>query len=243
MKTAFRAAFGTALALFVIVAGAVSLSLGKIVKTAVETAGPRVLGAPVSVESATISPLSGRGVLRGLVIGNPAGYESASAVSVGSVEIEVKLSSLLTDTIVVERVAVSAPELTWEIGPGGSNLARLQRNAEESAVRYGGEGSQGPRSPVAPEKKGKALLIEDFKVAGGKVCLAATAFGGQTLTASLPDVHLSNLGGPGRSPAEAAAQVLGAVANSAAGAVAQIGAHSLGTALSALGAIFNRGGK
>ena len=247
MKKALSAAIAAALVLFVIGLGVVSMSLGKIVKAAVEAAGPRVLGAPVTLGLATISPWSGRGTLRGLVIGNPAGFKSPRAVSVGSVEVELKLSSLLSDTVVVERVAVREPELTWEIGQGTSNLARLQRNAEDAAVRYGGEGSSAPRGAAEPAKKGKSLLIRDFTVTGGKIRLSATALGGQGLTAALPDLRMTDLGGKGRSPAEAAAQALGAITGSAQGAVSNIGGKAIdaarSAAMSALGAFLKRSRK
>ena len=247
MKKAFSASIAAALVLLMIGIGVVSLSLGKIVKSAVEAAGPRVLGARVTLGLVTISPWSGTGTLRGLVIGNPDGFQSPHAVSVGSVEIEVKLSSLLTDTIVVERVAVREPELIWEIGQGSSNISRLQKNAQEAAVRYGGEGSQGARSMSDPAKKGKSLLIRDFSVTGGKVGLSATALGSQGLSAALPDLHLTNLGGPGRSPAEVAAQAFDAITASAQGAVSNIGGKAIdqarGAVMKALGSFLKRNGK
>ncbi len=245
MKKAFRAAFAAALVLLAIGAGVLSVSLGKIVKTAVVEAGPRLLGAPVELGLVTISPWSGRGVLRGLVIGNPEGFKSPRAIRVGAVEVSVKLSSLLTDTIVVERVAVRDPELTWELGQGSSNLARLQQNAQASAAKLAGGTESAPAA--APAKGGKSLLIRDFSVTGGKVGLSATALGGEGLSAALPDVHLTNLGGPGRSPAEAASDAFRAIANSAQGAVAGAGSKALdaarGAAFNALSSLFKKVGK
>lgn len=235
MKNAFRAAAGLVLVLAVVVIGVVSLSLGRVVKTAVEAAGPRLLGAPVELSLVTVSPLTGGASLRGLVIRNPAGFKGPRAVSVELVAVKLKLSSLLTDTIVVESVEVREPELVWEVGNGGSNLTRLQRNAEESAAKLGGGAKSAPEP--APAKKGKSLLIERFDVTGGKVGLSATAFGGQGLTAPLPEVHLRNLGGKGRSPAEAASQALRAVAASAQGAVSNIGGKALDAAASAFGGL------
>jgi uncharacterized protein involved in outer membrane biogenesis len=247
MKKAFSAGIAAALVLLTVGIGVVSMSLGKIVKSAVEAAGPRVLGAPVTLGLVTISPWSGSGTLRGLVIGNPDGFKSPHAVSVGSVEVEVKLASLLTDTIVVERVAVREPELIWEIGQGSSNISRLQRNAQEAAARYGGEASQAAGGAPAPAKKGKSLLIRDFSVTGGKVGLSATALGSQGLTAPLPDVHLKNLGGKDRSPAQVAAQAFAAITSSAQGAVSNIGGKAIaevrGTAMKALGSFLKRNGK
>lgn len=229
MKKGFRAAFALILVFAVIGAGVVSLSLGKIVKTAVEAAGPRVLGAPVTLGLATLAPWSGRGTLRGLVVGNPEGFKGARAVSVDSIEIELKLASLLTDTIVVERVVVRRPEIVWEMGPGGSNLTRLQRNAEAAAAKLGG----GAASAPAPGKKGKSLLIRDLEITGGTVGLAASAFGDRALSAPMPDVRLTGLGGRGHSPAEAAAEALRVVTGSAQRGVSSIGAKTLDTAASA----------
>jgi uncharacterized protein involved in outer membrane biogenesis len=244
MKKAVSAAIAAALVLLMIALGVIASSLGRVVKTAVETAGPRLLGAPVTVVSVSISPLSGRGTLRGLVIGNPEGFRSAHAVSVGSVELVLKLSSLLSDTVVVESLAVREPELIWEIGEGSSNLLRLQRNAQEAAARYGGEASSAESKPA---QKGKSLLIRDFTVAGGKVALAATALGGQGLGAPLPDVHLTNLGGKGRSPAQVASEALAAITASARGAASDLGGKAAdaarGAAMKALGDFLRRSAK
>jgi uncharacterized protein involved in outer membrane biogenesis len=242
MKNALRAVVGLILVLVVIVVGVVSLSLGRVVKTAVEAAGPRVLGAPVTLGLVTVSPWSGRATLREVVIGNPSGYKSAHAVRVGLVDAKVKLASLLSDTIVVESVDIREPELVWEVGNGGSNITQLQRNAEEAAAKLGG-GAKAPAEPApAPAKAGKSLLIQRLDVTGGKVGLSATAFGGQGLSAPLPEVHLKDLGGKGRSPAQAVAEVMRAVTSSAQRAVTNIGGQALdaarGAAATALGGLF-----
>jgi uncharacterized protein involved in outer membrane biogenesis len=245
MRKFFRPAFTAVLVLAVVGIGVVSLTLGKIAKTAVEAAGPRVFGAPVTLRFAALSPLSGHGTLRGLVIGNPAGFKSPRAVSVDSIEIGVQLSSLLTDTVVVERVVVRRPEVVWELGTGGdSNLTRLQKNAEASAAKFGG----GASAPAAkPERAGKSLLIQDLEITGGVVGLSAAAFGSGTLSAPLPDLRLTNLGGKGRSPADVAAEAMGAVTRSAQSGVSNIGSKTLDAAASAarraLGDLFRRGGR
>ena len=243
MKKFFRAAFMAALVLAVIGVGAASMMLGSIVKTAVEAAGPRVLGASVTLGGVVLSPFSGRGTLRGLVIGNPEGFKGPHAVSVGSIEVAVKLSSLMTGTVVVESVAVREPEIDWELGPGGeSNLTRLQKNAMAAAAKLGGGASDNPSSSPA---RGKSLMIRRLEITGGKVGLSASALG--ALNAPLPDVHLRDLGGPGQSPAQVAAEALGAVTGSAQRAVSNVGSRALDAAAaaarSALGSFFKRAGK
>ncbi|MDE2491484.1 MAG: AsmA family protein [Elusimicrobia bacterium] len=211
MKNALRMAGALVAVLLLVAIGALSLFLGRIVKAGVEAAGPRVLGVPVTLASATIVPWSGRGTLRGLVIGNPPGFRGPQAVRVGEISVTLEPSSLFSDTIVVESVAVRAPEIDLELGPGGSNLARLQKNAEAAA----GGSAPAKAAPAAPAKKGKSLLIRDLAVTGGKVGLSAAALGGKDMSVALPDLRLTNLGGPGRSPAEAASQALREIASSA----------------------------
>lgn len=223
---ALKAALMFAVVLGAIAAGAVSLWLGRGVKLAVERYGPALVGAPVTVGAVILTPWSGRGAIKDLVVGNPPGFKGARALSVGSVEVKIRLSSLAGDTIVVDSVVVREPEILYEVGGGGSNLARLQRNAEAAL----------PRSGSAPAKGGpsKSLLISDLVVSGGKVGLAATALGGKGATIALPSVHLTGLGGKGRSPAQAVSEVLSALSGAAAKAVSGLGAKTLNEAASSV---------
>lgn len=218
----------------VVAAGALSMRLGRAVKLALETFGPRIVGAPVTVGSVGLAPWSGKGMISNLVIGNPPGFSGAKALSVGSVEVKLRLSSLMTDTIVVESVVVRNPEIFYELAGGGSNIARLQRNAE---------GAQG-KDAAAPKAEGgsKSLMIKDLLVSGGQVGLAAPALGAPAVRIPLPEVHLTNLGGKGRSPAQAVSETLAAIAGSAGQAASGAGAKALGDAAkSLLGGLF--GGK
>lgn len=223
---ALKAVIMFAVVLGIIAAGALSLWLGRGVKAAVERYGPGIVGAPVTVGAVMLTPWSGRGSIRNLVIGNPPGFKGAHALSVGSVEVKITLSSLASDTIVVESVVVREPEILYEMGGGGSNLSRLQRNAEGAKVQRA--------SAPASSGGGKSLFIKDLLVTGGQVGLSASALGEQGVKIPLPGVHLSNLGGKGRSPAQAVSEVLSAIAGSAGKAASGLGAKALGEAASSV---------
>lgn len=216
---ALKAALLFAVVLGAIAAGALSLWLGRGVKLAVERYGPALVGAPVAVGAVILTPWSGRGAIKDLVIGNPPGFKGAHALRVGSVEVKLKLPSLASDTIVVESVVVRDPEILYELGPGGSNLARLQRNAEAAV----------PKGGAAPPEAGpsKSMLVKDLVVSGGRVGLSASALGGKDVKLDLPAVHLTDLGGKGRSPAQAVSQVLAAISSGAARAAASIPVSSV----------------
>jgi len=219
-----------AVVLGVIAAGAASLWLGRGVKLAVEAYGPGIVGAPVTVGTVTLAPWSGRGAIRDLVVGNPPGFKGAHALKAGSVDVRIKLSSLAADTIVVESVEVREPEILYELGSGGSNLSRLQKNAESAVGK--------PAPAAAKSGPAKSLLIKDLRVSGGQISVAATALGTKAVTIPLPGVRLSNLGGKGRTPAQAVSEVLSAIAGTAGKAVSGLGAKALSDAASsALGAL------
>lgn len=228
---AFKALVVPGAVLVVIAAAAVSSRLGAGVKLAVERLGPGIVGAPVTVGGASLAPWSGRLTLTNLVVGNPPGFKGARALAVGLVDVRLQVSSLLTDTIVVESVTLREPEIDYELGAGGSNIARLQRNAEVAR-------GKAPEAAPGKPSKSKSLLVKDLLVTGGRV-------GVQGVKIALPGVHLTNLGGKGRSPAQAVSETLSAVAASAARAASGAGTKALGdaarTVLGNLGGMF--GGK
>ena len=87
--------------LVVLVLVFVFINLNSVVKKGVETVGPKLTKVDVRLGSANLSPMSGNGELSKLFVGNPEGYKTASAIEVGNVKVGVKLSSALSDTVVI----------------------------------------------------------------------------------------------------------------------------------------------
>lgn len=61
----------------------VGLFLDKAIKAGVETLGPKVTKVDVKLQSVGLSLLSGGGTIKGLMLGNPAGYKTPFAINVG----------------------------------------------------------------------------------------------------------------------------------------------------------------
>jgi hypothetical protein len=160
-----------------------------IIKKGVETAGPKVTKTPVSLAGANLSIFSGKGELTGLVVGNPEGFDTPNAFSLGTVRVELDPKSLLTDTIVVKSIYVDAPEVTYEQTLKGSNILQIKKNVSPPAE---GEEPEKPAEPEEPKAK-KKIIIKDFLVKGGKIKFSA-AMGGKTVNIPLPEIHLTNIG-------------------------------------------------
>ena len=195
----------------------VSLSLDGIVKRGVETVGPKVAKVDVKLATVKISLLSGSGQIGGLVVGNPEGFKSAQAISVGNASLALVPSSLMSDKIVIKSIRVDAPEITLETGLGGTNLKKILANLNETT---GGSDTNAAAQPKG-EKPAKKLQVDDFLITGAKLHLSVTGLGGATVP--LPEIHLSNLGQgeAGITAAELTKIVLAAVEQAAAKAAAE----------------------
>src|SRR6266480_5525714 len=121
------------LVLFVVAVGVSIYFLGAIVKKGVETVGPQITGTEIKLDSATLSLLSGSGKLKGLLVGNPEGFKTASAIKVGSVSVGVVAGSVFSDKVRVTQVNVQAPEITFEGGLKGNNLSKLLDHVQAAA--------------------------------------------------------------------------------------------------------------
>lgn len=223
--------------ILVVVAATIFLasSLDSIVKAAVETLGSEVTQAKVELDEAEISPTSGEGALRGFLIGNPKGFETPSLVELGEVSLKLDIATVTDDTVVIEEILISAPKVTYEVGPEGSNLEALQRNIEEYLGTKSGAGQseEGKTAGGAEESGGPKVIIKTLLITGGVVNVSHTALEGETLSASLPEIRLTNLGAEqgGATAGEVAEKIIAAVSEGVGAAVVPLGLDKLSEGL------------
>src|SRR6185436_2752949 len=149
---------------FILVVVALGLFLDGAIKKGVETLGPQIAKVDIKLDSVSLSLLSGSAKIKGLVVGNPEGYKTPNAISVGSTSVSVSPGSLLSDKIVVKSIRVEAPEITFEGGIGGNNLNKIRDNVNAT---IGGEGKTTSKEPATKEKKAaKKHQVNDFLITG-----------------------------------------------------------------------------
>src|SRR5512133_2494882 len=110
----------------------VSFSLDGLVKRGVETVGPRITKVDVKLDAVNLSPFSGSGKIKGLLVGNPEGYKTPSAIKVGSATLGVQPRSLFADKVIINTINVEAPEVTFETDLRGNNLSKILANLDET---------------------------------------------------------------------------------------------------------------
>lgn len=210
---------GLALALLVgVLAYVVYSRLDRIVEAALERYGSEITQTRVRVDGAHISPASGEGALRGLTIGNPEGFDADPVLRLGEIKLSLDVASLGGGPILIREIAIDRPAITYELGPGGSNLDAIQRNVEQYAAAM----TRSARESSA--EGGTRLVIEHFRVRGGQVTVSAKALQGRSLTAALPDLHLRDIGKAqgGATPGEVARQIAARLSRSVTQSVATL---------------------
>ncbi len=181
------------------------LSLDFIVKRAIETYAPDILQASVEVDEAKLSPADGAGALRGVRIGNPKGFRAPHAATAGTVELAVDPATVTKDVVLVRRIAVERPSITYEPGARGSNFDALQRNVE----RYVGA------NRAQAKQDGRRMIVESLTIRNARVTYAPqVGRGTATISFDLPDIQLRNVGKDrgGVTPGELAKIVVDALA-------------------------------
>jgi len=181
-------------------------NLGPLIKNAVNTYGPKITKTEMRLADVGISIFSGEAKLKGFYLGNPKGFKSPEAMKVGSVYVDVDEGSLTGDTMIIDKIAVVRPEITYEKARGTDNFQTILNNVKRT-VGAGGAS----KKETEKEGAGKKILIRDFIVEGGKVNLSMSMLAGKSVSASLPDIHLKDVGKGGASPAKAFEEVFAAL--------------------------------
>ncbi len=215
---------------------------GSMVKAAIEEYGSESTQVDVLVDSVQVTLGDKKAGVHGLTVGNPAGFKTARAISLGEVSVQLG-DDWSPDVIVIEEVMVNAPEITYEIGTGGSNIAKIQENVDNYVkdLTGGDDGKDESSSSSSDsantgqeEAEGPKVIINNFYIKNGKVNVSATMFGGKSLTTPLPDIHLKDIGKDddegGATPAEVVDKLISAITDKAGGAASSLDLSQLGLA-------------
>jgi len=165
--------------------GAQALNSG--VKKGVETVGPKVTQTPVTLESVNLSPFTGSGTLKGLLVGNPEGYKSENIFELGQIDVQIDTGTVFSDKIIIDKIHIRQPAISYEKTLTSSNVKELQKNIEAFT---------GPKDPAAPEPAPdsaakKQVVIRKLIIEEGTIYVGALGVG---QTVPLPLIEMSDIG-------------------------------------------------
>ena len=218
MNRGMRIGLG-AIAALVVVIGGVSVfllsNLDSLIKEAVEKVGTDATQAKVSLNEVSISIKSGSGYMRGLKVANPKGFKTPSAFELGGISITLDTGSIGQDPIVIKEIAITKPQVTYELGSGGSNVDAIQKNVDAYSKQFASGGG------AKKEGESPKIVIENLYIRGGEISVSAAFLQGKALTTPLADVHLKDIGKEkkGASPAEITKKIIDSITKGAGSAV------------------------
>jgi len=159
-------------------------NLGEVAAGAITHYGSAMTKARVGVEHVEIHPSTGKGVISGLLIGNPREFRTPHAIRVEAIEIDVDLNTLASDAIVVRMVLVSKPDVIYEKGEKLTNFDAIQRNIESYL---------GPAGKKA-QRGNTRLIVEELTICDATAHASAPFMQGKTVSIPLPDISLRDIG-------------------------------------------------
>jgi len=155
---------------------------------AVEKFGPKVTQTPVRLDEVDVSILSGTGSLKGLYIGNPEKFKSENIFALGQIDLDIDTSTLLSDQIIINKIHIKAPEISYEKSLISSNLKELLDNIEAFTEPSEEKPTADETAETAPKKQ---VIITQLVIEDGTIYLAALGVG---QSVPLPRIEMENVG-------------------------------------------------
>jgi len=177
-------------------------NLDSIVKSAIETYGSEATQTSVRVDNVKIVLQDGSGAIQGLTVGNPQGFGTPRAFSLGEIATQIDLKSLSEDVPVIEHITIRGPEVFFEINEKGqNNLDKLKSNLQSGSSKTSSSSS----SKGGPEPK---LIIRKLLFSDGNIHARVVPLD-KDYELKLPNIQMNDLGGKtGATPSQIASQVV-----------------------------------
>ncbi len=182
---------GVLVALLVIALVIISFTLGSIVEKAVNVAGPKALGVPVSVENIKLNPFLGDAAVENMIIGNPEEFKSDSLLELGNFVAGVNVASFFSDTVRVRNIEIRQPVITYEMTMKGSNIGAVTRKLKDKAAKKDKEEEKEEKTGKQPPAK--KIAIKRLILSDAQIRLFAPGLS-EPLTVPLSKIELTDIG-------------------------------------------------
>ena len=191
------------------------------IKTGIEKGASAALKVPVTLDKISLSVLAGKVHLKNLIVKNPPEYEHEDLLELGEAFVDVRIKSLLSDTVNIETLKLDNVALVVEQKGLTNNLQQVLDSLPAAE----------PEEPKPEEEApGKNLLISQMDITNVNVKVKLLPIPGKadTVSLKLAPITMTDLGKDGKFDVAAlTAKILAALA----AGIAQQGADILPTEL------------
>jgi hypothetical protein len=167
----------------VVLAGAfivLSFTIDGIVKSAIEEDGRELFQTTVDVSNVNISMWNGTSEIYGFTISNPDQFSDQPAIELDEIQLKIDLTSMLSDTILIENIRITGARLLFEQEGFGINLRSLNQNMDLSA-----------------DEDDTILVIEQLVVENATVQVSSTIDRERTVEANIENIEMEGIGRDG----------------------------------------------
>ena len=178
--------------LLLLAGGGLFFYLDSIVKSGIEVVGSNLLGTAVTVDSVSLSPLSGQGSISGLRVENPEGFESQYAFELDSVLVSIDVNSVFTDAAEIESIVIMQPVITYETKIASDNIRTLLDNLDE--------GDAPSSDPETEDDSAQQIIIREFRTVGSQLNFVSALV---SAPITLADIEIRDIGAEGGSASAA----------------------------------------
>lgn len=171
-------------------------SLETIVKKVVNKYGSEITGTEVNLQGFKLSLTKGEGEISEITVANPKNYSAPYIFSLGDIFVKVDLKSLTTDTIIIDKIAINKPIITYEmLSLTQNNISQIQKNIAANTASTEAKPAQTEDTASKDEASSKKVIIKELVVEGGEIQAVANINGkANSLTVPLPKIVMKNIG-------------------------------------------------
>lgn len=175
-------------------------SLETIVKKVVHKYGSQITGTDVNLNGFKLALTSGEGTINQITVANPNGYSAPYIFNLDEISVKVDIKSLTKDTIIIDKITVNKPIITYEMmSLTQNNINQIQKNVAQNTAAAEKTEQQDTVAAKPTEKSStpsKKVIIKELVVDGGEIQVVAN-INGQTnnLKVKLPTIIMKNIGG------------------------------------------------
>jgi len=166
--------------------------LEMMVKKLVNKYGSEVTATDVNLSGFSINLKDGEASVKEITVANPSNYKTKYAIQLDNIDVKVNLKSVTTDTIIIDKIVVNKPVISYEMmSLTQNNIADIINNVNH----YTAASSSEPAKEEASDESSKKVIIKKVVISNGEINGAMTA-APDVVSASipLPTVTLSNIG-------------------------------------------------
>ena len=178
-------------------------ALGSIIRKAVVTAAPSLLGTEVAISNIHTRVFSGIVSVDGMVVGPPEGFD-ANVFELSKFQLDLDVASLLkaSEPIHIREIVIADPEVSYEIkGLGHTNLKAILDKLDKAEEKE-------KEKPEEEKEEGRKVVIDHFLFTNAMVRVAV--WDGKGAVVPLPTIELRDIGhkSGGATGLEATGQIL-----------------------------------